>query len=173
MLKITNDAVDDVVTFYYNALMKYPNWTIAEANRQIDIVLDLIENTIVDGLKGNKTPLLSSLDNGATAEMNIKRGGHPYWYFTVQYIDGDYIVENAWHYSNASNRAFRRGVSNPTANPSLDDRRNQGKLEELDRQNNKHRVFLSESRLRNIIRECIRRVLRESLSGRRKGKRFF
>ena len=147
-IHITNEAYQDIVTFYNNVMLAHPNtFDITDANNAVDEVYNGII-TRINGVIGNeREPLLQSLNNGSTIELSFDKGGKRVWYFTLRKEGGCAFVENVWHYSNASNRAYRRGSANPNAPLSQDDRSNQG------------RKTITEKQLRSIIRESIERLL--------------
>lgn len=129
MVLISQEAINDVATFYANTMVAYPNtWTQEMVDNQIEKVILAMENIVITTLKGERTPLLQSLNDGKTAELWIEKKGKRLWYFSVRKTNEDYLIENAWYYSNASNRAYRRGCSNPNADVSLDDRSKQEKV---------------------------------------------
>ena len=146
---ITTDAQNDIQTYYLNVMRKYPNtFTYENAIEQSDNVYDAIVSS-AQNIVVKKEPLLDTLKDGVTIEPT-KAEGVP-WYYTVR-IDNDLIVvENAIHENNMSNRAFRRGSSNPTANLSNDDRSNQ-KLLEIDSKT-----------IRRIISEVIHRFIKNNV----------
>ena len=95
---------------------------IEQSDKVYDAIASSAQNIII-----KKEPLLDTLKDGVTIEPT-KAEGVP-WYYTAR-VDNDLIiVENAIHENNMSNRAYRRGSSNPTANLSNDDRNNQKILE--------------------------------------------
>lgn len=125
-VRITRDAIRDIYTFYGNTVIKYPNtWTAQDAIVHADAVIDEIVNAIINGLNGQRTPLLTALRTNGTAELytNDRR-----WYYSVRLENEFAIIENAVYKSNESNRAYRRGRVNPIAPLFLDDRRNQGRI---------------------------------------------
>ena len=129
MVLISQAAINDVATFYANTMIAYPNtWTQEMVDKYIEKVISAMEQTIITTINGQRTPLLQSLNDGKTAEMWIENNGKRWWYFSVQKRNDDFVIENAWHYANASNRAYRRGTANPNADASLDDRTNQEKV---------------------------------------------
>ena len=146
---ITNEAQNDIQTYYLNVMRKYPNtFTYENAIEQSDNVYDAIVSS-AQNIVVKKEPLLDTLKDDVTIEPT-KAEGVP-WYYTVR-IDNDLIVvENAIHENNVSNRAFRRGSSNPTANLSNDDRSNQ-KLLEIDSKT-----------IRRIISEVIHRFIKNNV----------
>lgn len=147
-INITNEAYEDIVTYYDNVMSAHPNtFDINDATRCVDEVYDGITSRI-SGIIGNeREPLLQTLNNGNTIELSYDKREKREWYYTLRFENGIALVENAWHYSNASNRAYRRGVSNPNAPLTQDDRTNQ------------IRRTITESQLRGIIRESIKRIL--------------
>ena len=147
-VNITNEAYNDIATFYDNVMIAHPNtFDINDAARCINEVYDGITSRI-NGIIGNeREPLLQTLNNGNTIELSCEKRGRREWYFTLRFENGIAIVDNAWYYVNASNRAHRRGVSNPNAPLTQDDRSNQ------------IRRTITEHKLRNIIRKTLRRVL--------------
>lgn len=125
-VNITRNAINDIYTFYGNVLIKYPNtWTVADAITHANKVVDEMASTIINGLNGQRTPLLVDLQSNETAELSTsdKR-----WYYTVRLEGGCAIIENAVYKGNESNRAYRRGVSSPYSPLSLDDRLKQGRI---------------------------------------------
>lgn len=146
VINITFDAYNDIVTYYDNVLLAHPNTF--DSNNAIQAIDEVYDGIIdrINGIIGNeREPLLQALNNGNTIELSFDKNGKRIWYFTLR-IDGECaIVENAWHYTNASNRAYRRGSVNPNASISQDDRTNQ------------RRKTITEKQLRSIIRETIER----------------
>lgn len=142
---ITTEAQNDIQTYYLNVMQKYPNtFTYENAIEQSDKVYDAIASS-AQNIIIKKEPLLDILKDGVTIE-STKAEGVP-WYYTAR-IDNDLIiVENAIHENNMSNRAFRRGSSNPTANLSNDDRSNQKILE------------IDSKTIKRIVSEVIRKYI--------------
>jgi len=131
MVKISQSAINDIATFYANVQKKYPNtWSPDMVNAYIAKVMKAMESVVIGKLQGKKVPLLKTLNDGETAEFHVKVSKSSQWYFTLRLIDGDFLIENAWNSSNASNMAFRRGHSNPNAEAGMDDRGNQKRLKE-------------------------------------------
>ena len=125
-VRITNDAINDVYTFYGNAIIAYPNtWTRTNATSYADAIIDEMASSIIDGLSGERAPLLTNLRSRGVAELYTR---NRQWYYTVRLQDGFAIIENAVYTRNESNRAYRRGMVSPTAPLSLDDRRNQVRM---------------------------------------------
>lgn len=125
-VKITRNATDDIYTFYGNTLLWYPNiWTVDNAIRQANKVLDEMVSTIINGLNGKRTPLLVNLQTNQTVELYTK---DKRWYYTVRIEEENAIIENAVYTGNESNRAYRRGTSSPNSPLELDDRRQQGRI---------------------------------------------
>ena len=147
MVIVTQEAIDDVGTFYGNVAKQYPNtWDDEKVQNAINNVLDGMNSVIITSLQGEKKPLLTTLqDVSNVAELSLVSRGKRYWYFTVR-IDGENIyIENAIYSKNESQRAYRRGKSNPTAPLSADDRTTQQRI--------------TESKLLEIIRESIIKYL--------------
>lgn len=155
-VKVAPSAYNDIVIFYENAMKAHPN-TFGP-----DDAIDAIENTyqsIIDkvnsSMMSGKEPLLSSLNDGNTIELSTKKKGKAFWYFTL-YLDNDSaVIENAWHYSNASNRAYRRGDVNPSAPLSADNRQ---------RQRNKNLKETYESMGFSIPNYALRKIIKESIN---------
>lgn len=125
-VKITRNAINDVYTFYGNVLIAYSNtWTLTDAIRNANKVIDEMLLQIVNGLNGLRTPILTTLRTRGTVELYTKDRR---WYYTVRLKNDDAIIENAVYKSNESNRAYRRGSQNSKANLELDDRRNQRRV---------------------------------------------
>ena len=147
MVIVTQEAIDDVGTFYGNVAKQYPNtWDDEKVQNAINNVLDGMNSVIITSLQGEKKPLLTTLQDGSNvAELSLVSRGKRYWYFTVR-IDGENIyIENAIYSKNESQRAYRRGKSNHTAPLSADDRTTQQRI--------------TESKLLEIIRESIIKYL--------------
>lgn len=166
MITISNLAIEDIATFYGNALLAHPNTLDSnKVDEFIEWALDEIEKEAIKQTSG-KTPILQSLNDGKTIELAIRRKGKIIWYFSMRRTDeSNFIVDNAWHYLNASNRAYRRGVSNPDA-PLSNDARNTQRIIKCNSQyntmkTNKRVVRLTESKLKNIIVEAVKAVLNE------------
>lgn len=146
---ITTDAQNDIQTYYLNVMLKYPNtFTFENAIEQSDKVYDAIvssaQNIII-----KKEPLLNTLKDGITVEP-VKAEGVP-WYYTARFENDLIIVDNAIYENNMSNRAYRRGSSNPTANLSGDDRNNQKILE------------IDSKTIKRIITEVIQKYVKSKL----------
>lgn len=125
-VKITRNAINDVYTFYGNVLIAYSNtWNLTDAIYAADKVVDEMLSQIVNGLNGQRAPLLTTLRTIGTAELYTKDRR---WYYTVRLKNEEAIIENAVYKSNESNRAYRRGSQNSQANLELDDRRNQRRI---------------------------------------------
>ena len=154
MVLISQEAINDIATFYANTLLAYPNtWTQEMVDKSIEKTIHEMEQRIITTINGQRTPILQSLNNGKTAELYIKRKGKRLWYFSVQLVNGNYVIENAWYYANASNRAYRRGIATPDADASLDDRKNQGKVLTTD----------NKISIRQIITEVINSYLKRNI----------
>lgn len=161
---ITIDAINDIGTFYGNTARAYPNtWDYNMVVRYITDVIEAMERTAVSKIRGERQPLLTGLNNGGRAELYIYRKKKRIWYFTAEpindtidniTIESDILIDNAIYYANESNRAYRRGVSTPTAPLANDDRTHQGMLENI---NN----TIAESILRDIVNKTIKQVLKE------------
>lgn len=157
-INVTKEAYQDIATFYYNVLIKYQNtWTTQDAYNQIDKTIENIKNAVNSSLTG-KNPLLVRLQNINHVEMKTK---DKKWYFSVYSNKGELVVDNAIYYANMSNRAYRRGIANPNADVSLDNRTQQkdiknGKLIEKKRH---FLVQLTESQLYAIIKECVNKIV--------------
>jgi len=83
-IHITNEAYQDIVTFYNNVMLAHPNtFDITDANNAVDEVYNGII-TRINGVIGNeREPLLQSLNNGSTIELSFDKGGKRVWYFTL------------------------------------------------------------------------------------------
>lgn len=132
MVIVTREAINDIGTFYGNTMIQYPNtWDEAMVQYYINETIDSIEQTIITTLSGTRKPLLQTLQDGSqVGELFTQKGNKRLWYFSVRIVGENVYVENAWYYTNASNRAFRRGQQTPNTNLSLDDRNNQERLKE-------------------------------------------
>lgn len=156
---ITIDAINDIGTFYGNTARRYPNiWDYSMVTRYITDTINAMSQTAIEKLRGERQPLVNTLNNGVRAELFICRKSKRVWYFTAEPInssvddinkESDILIDNAIYYANESNRAFRRGRQNPSAPLGDDDRRNQRILE----------CKITESKLCSIISETIRRIL--------------
>lgn len=147
MVIVTQEAINDVGTFYGNVAKKYPNtWDENKVQNAINKVLNSMNSIVINSIQGERKPLITNLQDGSkVAELSLKANGKRYWYFTVR-IDGDNVyIENAIYSKNESQRAYRRGKNNPTAPISADDRTTQQRITEI--------------QLRNIIKESIKKVL--------------
>lgn len=147
MVIVTQEAINDIGTFYGNVAKRYPNtWDEVKVQEAINKVLEGMSNVVISSLQGERKPLLTTLQDGSNvAELSLTSRGKRYWYFTVR-IEGENVyIENAIYSKNESQRAFRRGRSNPTAPLSSDDRSTQQRI--------------TESQLRRIIKESIKRIL--------------
>lgn len=161
MVNITPNAVYDISDYYYNVMSQHPNtWDVTDVMNQTDKVIDEIEreaNSIISRMSTVKgqvlSPLLKSLQTNGMVEAYAKTVK---WYFTLRFdsTDSTYYVDNAIKSENMSNRARRRGISNLTSPLSNDDRGMQKRMWEA-----KTSIPISESKLRRIIAESIRRVL--------------
>lgn len=126
IVRITSNAINDIGTFYRNTVRKYPNtWTFSKAILCAHTVVDEMATSIINGLNGERTPLLTNLRSKGVAELYTH---NKQWYYTVRLQDDYAIIENAVYTKNESNRAYRRGRVNPTAPLSLDDRKYQGRI---------------------------------------------
>ncbi len=153
-IDITTDAYEDIVTFYDNVMLAHPNtFGITDATDAINEVYDGIINRINEVFGNEREPLLKTINDGNTIELSVDKRGKRIWYFTLRLEkENDLaIVENAWHFSNASNRAFRRGTSNPIAPISDDDRTAQ----ERNRINEFIQKTITETIRTFLRRECI------------------
>ena len=163
MVNITPNAVNDISDYYYNVMLQHPNtWDIADVYNQVDKVIDEIENEANRIIKQLSfvhgqvlSPLLNALKRDGMVETFVKKSK---WQFTLRFneSDNEYYVDNAVKGGNMSNRAYRHGVSNPTAPLSNDDRQSQVKMWESHSTSR-----LSSKELRQIIVECIMRALSE------------
>ncbi|MGM9858921.1 MAG: hypothetical protein ACI311_06725, partial [Bacilli bacterium] len=111
MVIITQEAINDVGTFYGNVAKRYPNtWDSEMVQDAIDKVIDGMNNVVMNTLFGERKPLLKSLQDGSNvAELYLTSNGKRYWYFTVRINGDDVYIENAVYCKNESQRAFRRG----------------------------------------------------------------
>lgn len=79
MVLISQEAINDVATFYANTMVAYPNtWTQEMVDNQIEKVILAMENIVITTLKGERTPLLQSLNDGKTAELWIEKRENVY-----------------------------------------------------------------------------------------------
>lgn len=172
MVNITPDAVNDISTYYYNVMRKYPNtWEITDVYHQIDKVIDAIQyesDKIIKMLNLNihgivKSPLLKKLQTNGMVEAYAKT---VQWQFTLRYDNrvNEFFVDNAIKGNNMSNRAYRNGSSELQASLSNDERTSQDKMWES------QRTPIFERRIRCIIADTVRQVLSESFTTRRLGK---
>lgn len=126
MVIISQEAINDIATFYANTLLRYPNtWTQEMVDNNIETTINGMESIVIKTIQGQRTPILQQLNNGQTAELITK---NKRWYFSVRMENENVIIENAWYSSNASNRAYRRGQSNPNADLTQDNRQNQNRI---------------------------------------------
>lgn len=159
-VKVTPSAYNDIVTFYENVMKAHPNtFGPYDAISAIENVYQSIIGEANRSLTG-KEPLLLSLNDGKTIELSIKKNGKAFWYFTLYLDNGDSIIENAWHYSNASNRAYRRGYVNPSSSLPADDRQLQ-KNKNLKETDDSLDFDIPISVLRKIVKESINEILHQ------------
>lgn len=151
-IRLTNEALNDISTFYRSAMKAHPNtFGVDDAHNALDSVYNAIISQINSSCINGKEPLLKQFNDGKTVEMSISKNGKAFWYFTVR-LEGDVaVVENAWHYSNASNRAYRRGEADTTAPLSSDGRKQQNPM------------VLKELKMKEIVQEVVRKVLSENV----------
>lgn len=162
-VRITNEAIDDIVTYYHNArkFLGDSVWPYDRIITYIDKTCDAIRDAAEKLTTGNE-PLLDTLNDGKHVEGFST--ADKTWYFTA-YIDGDEIVvDNAVKSTNMSNQAFRRNKQNHNAPLSRDERFRQKKtLRKKDIGENimkRRRIIrITESRLRKLIHEAIKEVL--------------
>lgn len=178
---ITPNAAEDIYSFYANAASAHPNTLpITEAISQYCKVLDMITEAAQTFIT-EREPLLNTLkEQGVSEPMPTS---DKKWYFTLK-IDGEQlVVDNAIYFKNMSNRAYRRGNSNPTANLKDDNRQNQryigsGKSFEnssisrrvnvLNEHNPNYTVIrLTEKELHSIIKESVSRILNNHFNKQR------
>lgn len=147
MVVVTQEAINDVGTFYGNVAKKYPNtWDDNRVQQAICKVIDGMNSVVIKSLQGERKPLITTLQDGSkVAELSLTSRGKRYWYFTVRIEGENILIENAIYSKNESQRAYRRGKSNQTAPLSADDRSTQQRI--------------TESQLRRIIQESIKKVL--------------
>ncbi|MBR6035338.1 MAG: hypothetical protein IKP41_00075 [Bacteroidaceae bacterium] len=122
-VNLTDNAIQDIATFYANVRKKYPNtWTDDDVDNSIDKTIDAITTAALQYVS-ERQPLLTQLKQDGITEPTPSSDKK--WYFTAQIEDDVIIVDNAIYYSNMSNRAYRRGTSDPDASLADDDRTQQ------------------------------------------------
>lgn len=86
MVIISQEAINDVATFYANTLLRYPDtWTQEMVDNNIEATKKGMESIVIETLQGQRTPILQQLNNGQTAELITQ---NKKWYFSVR-------IENA------------------------------------------------------------------------------
>lgn len=178
---ITPNAAEDIYSFYANAASAHPNTLpITEAISQYCKVLDMITDAAQSYIT-EREPLLNTLkEQGVSEPMPTS---DKKWYFTLKIEGEQLVVDNAIYTKNMSNRAYRRGSSNPTANLKDDNRQNQryigsGKSFENssvirrwnvinEQTHNCAIIRLTEKELHSIIKESVSRILNNHFNKQR------
>jgi hypothetical protein len=122
-VNLTINAIQDIATFYANTKKQYPNtWADEDVDNAIDKTIDSITNAALSFVT-EREPLLDQFkEEGITEPVPTD---DKKWYFTAKIENDIIVIDNAVYCTNMSNRAYRRGVSNPEALLTDDDRKNQ------------------------------------------------